>query len=679
MAARRFSFVSNLMRRRYWLPALALVLVVWAAVALLMRPVREPGGGYETYPYGLTTSLENRSLDLLFQLRDARHADTRARGMGEPITIIEVDERAIRASNVRLQKWPRDWYARLIDRAREGGAKVIGLDLYLSEEGGTTEEDKAADQTLAEAIGNANTDDQSIVLVQKLEAGGTPAIIPLPLFSDQASAVGFADLPHDSDSAVRSTQLVRQLPGEEQPQFSFAAALAQLYSGDELKPETDFSFKLGDRVLPLRSDETLQLDFRGRPPAFKTVSAADLLFDDQAQPPDDLFRDRIVIIGATNNDAPDLFVTPFYEPTVLARLFDRNLPVVPVRMPGVEIHANAAATMLFGRTLVRPAYPWQIALVLLALALASLPVFYLRAFLAFACVVLIAAALLGVSMWAFDARGLILPLASSWLALGVFAPLGFALRYAHERAVREEKEVERAQIMDIFSRCVSTEVAEELWQKRDAVVLGGETRVVTVIFTDIRGFTTLSESAKSSAEVVAWLNDYFSRMHKIISFYGGHINKYIGDGLMIVFGAPVNRGEKLEARAAVLCGLEMLEELERMNEEWKGTGRPHIAIGVGIHTGEATCGVVGAPGRLEYTIIGDTVNLASRLESTTKEAGVALLASSATAALLGVDYEAEPLGDVKVKGKTVSTSVFTVRKRGASTHAPEAAATVAGD
>ncbi len=92
--------------------------------------------------------------------------------------------------------------------------------------------------------------------------------------------------------------------------------------------------------------------------------------------------------------------------------------------------------------------------------------------------------------------------------------------------------------MDIFSRCVSQEVADELWQKRDRVELGGESRVVTVIFTDIRGFTTLTESASSSKEVVAWLNDYFSRMHRIVCFYGGHINKFIGDGLMIVFGAP---------------------------------------------------------------------------------------------------------------------------------------------
>src|SRR5579885_2188586 len=100
MAARRFSFVSNLLRRRYWLPALALVVAVWAAVALSMRPLRESGGGYETYPYGLTTSLENRALDLLFQLRDARHPETRARGLAEPITIIAIDERAIHDSNV---------------------------------------------------------------------------------------------------------------------------------------------------------------------------------------------------------------------------------------------------------------------------------------------------------------------------------------------------------------------------------------------------------------------------------------------------------------------------------------------------------------------------------------------------------------------------------------------------
>jgi Adenylate cyclase, family 3 (some proteins contain HAMP domain) len=175
------------------------------------------------------------------------------------------------------------------------------------------------------------------------------------------------------------------------------------------------------------------------------------------------------------------------------------------------------------------------------------------------------------SSWVFNSRTVVLPLATAWLGAGLLAPLGFVLRYSHERAERDAKEAERAQIMDIFARCVSPEVAEELYSKGE-VVLGGESRVVTLIFTDIRGFTTLTEAAKSSEEVVEWLNEYFSRMHKVISFYGGHINKYIGDGLMIVFGAPVNRGEKLEARAAVACGLGMLEEIERINEDWKDLG-----------------------------------------------------------------------------------------------------------
>jgi adenylate cyclase len=659
MAARRPSFLPHLLRHWYWALAVGLTLIIWLVIALAMRPMRDSGGSYGSNPYGLTTALENRTLDLLFQLRDARHKEMRERGPKEPITIIEVDEAAIKASNIRLQKWPREWYARLIDRAREGGAKVIGLDLYLSEEGGLSAEDKAADQAIADSIYNT----ENIVIVQKLEAGGIPAIYPLPMFADNATAVAFADLPHDSDSAVRSTMLVRQRAGEEQPQFSFGSAVAQLYTGEELKPDGASSFRLGNRVLPLRTDGTLQLDFRGRTPGFRTVSAKEILFNADAQLPDDLFRDRIVFIGATNNDAPDLFFTPYYEPMSLARIFDRQLPLVPARMPGVEIHATSAATILFGQMLVRPSYFWQIAFVLLALGLAAFPVFWLRALLAFACVALIGIGLLAVGMLAFDARGLVLPLASSWVALAVFAPTGFALRYAHERAVREEKEAERAQVMDIFSRCVSSEVAEELWTKRDQAVMGGESRVVTIIFTDIRGFTTLTESATSSAEVVSWLNDYFSRMHNIISHYGGHINKYIGDGLMIVFGAPVNRGEKLEARAAVLCGLKMLEEVEKMNKDWESMSRPHIAIGVGIHTGEAMCGVVGAPGRLEYTIIGDTVNLSARLESTTKEAGVPLLVSDATAALLGVDYDTQPLGDVKVKGKTISTSVFTVKPK----------------
>jgi adenylate cyclase len=312
--------------------------------------------------------------------------------------------------------------------------------------------------------------------------------------------------------------------------------------------------------------------------------------------------------------------------------------------------------------LTRPRYGWQILAVLFPLALVGFAVFRLPALWGILAVILTAALVLLISSWAFNVRGLILPLSSAWLGMALLTPSGLGLRHARERMLRGESEAERAQVMDIFSRFVSPEVAAQMWRQRGHLSLTGERRVVTVIFTDIRNFTTLSEPV-SSATVVEWLNDYFGRMHAVVVSHGGHINKFIGDGLMIAFGAPIDRGDQQEARAAVDCGLAMLAAVERMNEEWANSGRPVIKIGVGIHTGEATCGVVGAERRLEYTLIGDTVNLASRLESTTKELGVPILISEQTSKYLGDEYELRSFGEVRVKGKTQNTIVYTVSRK----------------
>jgi len=663
---RKKSFASIALSRWYWALGISLACLVWAGLALALHPRKDADGTYASSPYGLSTGLENKALDLLFQLRDVRRTDRRTRGASEPITIIEIDERAIKASGVRLPKWRRDWYARLIERANESGASVIGLDMLLSEEGGASAEDKAYDQQLSKAMADAG----NVVIGNKLAAGGFQAITPLPQFSNAAYTVGFFDVPLDSDGFVRSSQLLRARTGED-AQYSFPTRLAEAYLAVRAAPTeppqilTDMDAQnvgLGPRILRLRTDGNLQLDFRTRTPAFRTISAGEILFNPNAQIPDDLFRDRIVLIGASTIDV-DRFPTPFYEWSTLPWLLDRSLSNAPVFTPGVELHATTVSTMLFGQTPVRPNYRWQIIALIFPLALAALAVFRLRALWGLLSVLLVAIITLVVSSWAFNAHGLILPLASTWLGLAVVTPFGLGLRYAHERVLHDETEANRAQVMDIFSRCVSEDVAEELWQKRDQI-MSGQRRIVTLIFTDIRSFTTLSESTPSD-KIVVWLNDYFSRMHAIVDSHGGHINKFLGDGLMIVFGAPASRGDAEEARAAVACGLEMLAGVERMNVEWQGTSRPLIKIGVGIHTGEATCGVVGAERRLEYTLIGDTVNLAARLESTTKEYGVSLLASEATAVLLDDKYEAEALGEVKVKGKHTSTKIFAVKEKGA--------------
>jgi len=676
----RKSFVSHALRHWYWVLAVALLLLVWLGLALALRPTMDANNSYATRPYGLTTGLENYALDQLFQLRDALHPDLRGRGFKEPITIIGIDEKSIHSSNVRLQKWPRNWYAHMIDRASAGGASVIGLDMLLSEAGGLSAEDKALDAQLADSLANAG----NVVLVSKLEAGGYQEIKPTQMFEDAAYTIGFADMQLDNDGFVRSSQLIKVLPNKD-TQFSFATRIVEGYAaatGKEdqtLKDAPDGqSYMFGDRRLPLRTDRSLQLDMRGRTPAFQYVAAGDLLcvagdIECDAKPniPDDLFRDRIVLIGASNIDAPDLFSTPFYEPSILARLFDRKLPLTPARTPGVEMHANAAATILFGNTPTRPRYLWQTLLVLVPLVLAALAVFLLRASWALISVLAIAGVALVVSSWAFNSHGMILPLADAWLGLAVLAPTGLSLRYARERALRDEKEAERAQIMDIFSRCVSSEVADTLWERRERSIFEGERRVVTIVFTDIRSFTTLSEKQSSEA-IVKWLNNYFGRMQTVVKEHCGHINKFIGDGLMIVFGAPISRTDEEEARAAVACGLEMLEAVERMNAEWQAEDallpeterRPEVKIGVGVHSGVATCGVVGAEQRLEYTVIGDTVNLSARLESETKSFGVPILISDATMRLIGTAYDARPLGEVKVKGKTTATKVFTVERPG---------------
>src|ERR1041384_6058334 len=169
MAKRRRFAIAYLMRRWYWALALGLSIVIWGALALAMRPLPDANGKYTSYSYGLVTSIEEFGLDILFQMRDVLHPDMRERGLQEPITIIGVDEATIRASNVRLQNWPRSYYAQLIDRASQGGASVIGVDVYFSERGGLTKEYEDWDKKLVDSINNAG----NVVIVKKLPEGGS--------------------------------------------------------------------------------------------------------------------------------------------------------------------------------------------------------------------------------------------------------------------------------------------------------------------------------------------------------------------------------------------------------------------------------------------------------------------------------------------------------------------------
>ncbi|MCA9678887.1 MAG: extracellular solute-binding protein [Kofleriaceae bacterium] len=215
---------------------------------------------------------------------------------------------------------------------------------------------------------------------------------------------------------------------------------------------------------------------------------------------------------------------------------------------------------------------------------------------------------------------------------------------------------ERQQIRETLGRYVGPTVSDAILGGQ--VELGGEEREVTLLFSDVRGFTTMSETM-SPPEVVKVLNTYFEQMVEAVFSHDGMLDKFIGDGLMAVFGAP--RALDDHAMSAARCALEMRRRLEAVNDQLRAAGLPPLAIGIGLHTGSVVVGNIGSTKRTEYTAIGDTVNLASRLEGLTKERGVDILISEATHARIAERVDAEPLGDAQVKGKQRAVTIYALR------------------
>ena len=217
---------------------------------------------------------------------------------------------------------------------------------------------------------------------------------------------------------------------------------------------------------------------------------------------------------------------------------------------------------------------------------------------------------------------------------------------------------QREMLREAFGRYVTKQVADEVLAGR--VALGGELRTATVLFSDIRGFTSMSESM-TAPEVVAFLNRYLDEMVDCVFAHGGILDKFIGDAVMAVFGVPVsNGGAADDAIAAVRCALEMESRLARMNAERAAQGEPPIDIGVGLHTGELVAGNIGSPKRMEYTVIGDTVNVSSRIEGMTKQAGRRVLMSEATARLVEGTFPVVEVGEVALRGRARPVALYTV-------------------
>jgi adenylate cyclase len=607
------------------------------------------------------------------------------------IVLVLIDEDSVRsmAHLVGRWPWPRVIHASLIDFLARSPARVIVYDVLFTEPdqteiriGDEPWKGEDSDQALAEATAKAG----NVIHTADASYGGsgvaptsrplrdegfrldddvrrqTEVRLPYPALASASRLIAHTLMVFDADGPIRRSVPFVRVDRTFVPSAGTAAALlAARIAAANVRVEGN-SLKLGDRAMPapahdvprfkddptrIRSRETLiryagpAVLPDGKTTTYRSYSFYRLFYSEQqvlaGQKPDvdpAIFRDAIVFVGTTAAGLHDVFQTPFGDTG---------------KMPGAQIHASLTDNILSGR-FMRPA---SVATGWVATGLAALLVgvagVYLRPSIATIASIVAAAGVGSVGVWLFK-RGVWLPMTTPIVAMTAASFGGIAYQYFVEGR-------ERRRISNLFGRYVSRDIFHQLLTNPALARLGGQRREMSVLFSDIRGFTSVSEAATPEA-VVAQLNEYFSRMVEVLFRHRGTLDKFVGDMVMALFGAPLDDPD--HADHAVAAALDMIAELERLNARWVSEGRARLDIGIGINSGEMIAGNIGAETIRSYTVIGDAVNLGSRLESLNKDYGTRIIISEHTRARLRRSYALRPLGDVVVKGKSQPVGIFAV-------------------
>jgi len=395
----------------------------------------------------------------------------------------------------------------------------------------------------------------------------------------------------------------------------------------------DFSrlefLKVGPLRIPVDENVAALVPYRGRQGSFKYVSATDVL-NDRLDPAE--LKDKIVLIGTTAPGLKDLRSTP------VGRAF-----------PGVEIHANLIAGMLDGNIKEKPPYVRGAEVVLLVFAGIGLtllmPLLSPIRWGLFTLIVLLFVLTTNIVAWHYG--NLVLPMASVLLLiLGLFA-LNMSYGYFKESRIKR-------QFADLFGQYVPPELVDKMSEDPKRYSMEGKSQELSVLFSDVRDFTSISEGLEPK-ELAAFVNEYLTTMTHIIRAHRGTLDKYIGDAIMAFWGAPVNDPD--HPRNAVISALEMQATARQLREQFKARGWPEIRLGVGINTGVMVVGDMGSAVRKAYTVMGDSVNLASRLEGLCKEYGADIIVSEMTKDVVsGIVYR--ELDQVRVKGKDEPVLIY---------------------
>jgi len=573
-----------------------------------------------------------------------------------PVVIVDIDE--VSMSSLRAEgepwPWPRRVHAHLLRELVEDGAKVIGFDVsfdYVSPAPGQEPDPEdlfwepepcESDKEFAQAIREAGNVVLAVVIEKTVEDTGQGPLVenaayPHPIFEDAAAGVGDVDIPIDIDRTARLAKVSGSFRDESIPSFPVAVAAAYLDT-----PVGEYVEELRKRHTSVgRPDGAFWINFHGPAGSTRTIPYIEAY---KGEFEDDLVRGKIVLVGASAPELQDLWGSPLVAEGAAG--LDRTL------MSGVEIHANAVRTLLEGRHLHRaPTWVTVFSTLLLGcltgvLTLLLRPVRALILYVPLGVVACVIGA-----FWLFAARDL-------WVELVLPLAGGFGTAYvgttvfAYLTVERERRHIERA-----WCKRVSREILQKILADPSLAHVKGRTVDATVLFTDLRGSTTLAHSMRPE-DFVRRLNEIFTRMTPIVTDHGGNIDKFIGDGIMAIFGDPVP--QENHARSAVLAAREMMRAMDDLQDEAEARGEQRIGMGIGIHTGELVAGDIGSADRLEYTVIGDTVNTASRMEGLNKEYQTSILITGDTQARVGHDVETRLVDTTTVRGRHTPVQVYEV-------------------
>jgi adenylate cyclase len=611
-------------------------------------------------------TLELRSLDTLFEIRGP--LDTSA----SPVVLVAISEQSDREIREKYP-WPTDLYARLINNLNLAGARTIGIDVIFDQ---MDIYNPRNDTIFANAIathgnvvlaGKVHTeyqrsmDDDQVSMVEMRSL-----VEPLPVLRNRNSYPwGFVTAELDMDGFIRRYRLVQEHLGDNYLAFALQVLLADQNLEDAETIRSGNTLRVGPFSIPLYLNETMLINYYGGPTgtfpefdfdqviddsSYMTVSELEIFEINTFDDPEygllhqGVFRDKIVLVGATMPELQDYFSTPF----------------APFRnMPGYQTHANAIQTILDKSFIYSLGENFELFILMLFAVSVVFISLYTSALWGLLAVFLHVSGYTSLVIFMFIEHSVLLPVSGPLLTIVVGYLISVIYNY-----VTEQREKGRIKLM--FGSYVSPELVNIIIDSGDDPKLGGEESVITAFFSDIQNFASFSEKLNPT-QLVDLINEYMTAMTEILTEERGTLDKYLGDAIVAFFGAPVHMPD--HALKACITSQRMQKKQRELKEKWKSESKKwpevvtHMQTRIGLNTGLVITGNMGSSTRFNYTMMGDNVNLAARCESACKLYGVYTIATEDTkteSEKYGNDCVFRLLDKIVVVGRTKPVTVYEI-------------------